>query len=66
MVNTWGLCELDGFDATQMTKWDSYCRSYSPKGVEGVKSAEKCCANCMYWFVFDEQLTEESRPVGRV
>ena len=58
MVNIWGLCEHIGLDATGMTRWDSYCNSYSPKEVKGAETVEKCCASCAYWLASDEDLME--------
>jgi hypothetical protein len=62
MLNTWGLCEYRGLDATEMTQWDSYCNAYIPK-EEG--TVERCCANCAFWLASDEHLVEKARRVSQ-
>lgn len=56
MINKWGICTFDGIVTTQMTRWDLGCKFFSPKEEQGLETGEKCCAHCVYWLVFDDQL----------
>lgn len=56
MINIWGICEFGEISHDPLRRLDYCCRDFSPMEVGRVKTSEKCCANCIYWLIYDEHL----------
>ena len=56
MINIWGVCTLGAGTYDQMTRWDLCCTFFGAGNAKRAEEIKECCANCLYWFVFDEHL----------
>ena len=56
MINLWGVCEFGEITHDPLRRWEMCCNSFSPKYAKRVKTVDKCCANCVYWLIADENI----------
>jgi hypothetical protein len=60
MINIWGISTWGSGTYDQMTRWDLSCPFFISGGIRRIEGAEKCCANCAYWHVYDEHLFKDN------
>jgi hypothetical protein len=56
MINLWGACEFAEMTHDPLRRWDLYCKSFRAVEEKRIEDTKKCCANCVYWLIADENL----------
>jgi len=59
MINVWGVCSFGAGTYDQMTRWDLSCTFFAPRRKKRVEERGHCCANCLFWLVYDERVRAE-------
>ena len=42
-----------------MTRWDLNCIFFAPRKKKRVEERGHCCANCLFWLVYDKRVRAE-------